>query len=171
MSATYLSPYGTLTGALRISSKTVIFLNIITKYDILLFNETWTNKYSPIDLPNYRVFSKHRVKKARAARESGGICVYIHSKFERGFKEENWDFEDGLCIRMDGTFFGWDKDIYLLCVYMRATNSSREDLIDDVNCYDILEDKLVELRSNGHPVLLCGDMNARTKNNGGLFLL
>ena len=52
-----------------------------------------------------------------------------------GVTELDWDFEDGLVFKLDKNLFGWDKDSYLFCVYMRDSRSTRKDINDGLNCY------------------------------------
>ena len=51
-----------------------------------------------------------------------------------------------------------NEDIFLLCVYMRASSSTREDINDGLNCYDILMDQVARVSGRGS-VLIAGDMN------------
>ena len=93
-----------LNGRLSSNLKNQEFSKLINAHEILIFNETWTNTFSDIDIRNYKLFSKHRKKLARAKRDSGGICVYIRNTLESGVSEEDWNFEDGVCLKFDKNF-------------------------------------------------------------------
>ena len=101
-----------LNGRLSSNLKNQEFSKLINAHEILIFNETWTNTFSDIDIRNYKLFSKHRKKLARAKRDSGGICVYIRNTLESGVSEEEWNFEDGVCLKFDKNFFGWEKNVF-----------------------------------------------------------
>ena len=51
----------------------------------------------------------------------------------------------------------------LLFVYMRPSNSTREDINDGIDCYTILLEQLAKVRKHGC-VAVAGDMNARTSD-------
>ena len=40
-------------------------------------SETWTNEYTDIEVDGFVAYSKHRVKKKYARRDSGGIVCYF----------------------------------------------------------------------------------------------
>ena len=128
--------------------------------DIVLFSETWTNEHSNLDIDDFVVFSKHRVKKKNARRDSGGLVCYFRKNVAKGVSEMKWLFEDGMCFKLDKDYFGWERDVILLFVYMRARDSTREDMNVGLNCYDIVTDKLASIKDIGD-VILVGDMNAR----------
>ena len=72
----------------------------------------------------------------------------------------SWGFEDGICLKMDRFFFGWERDAYLIFVYMKPITSSRGDLDNDVSCFETLENKIAEVSNLGN-VMCLGDFNAR----------
>ena len=134
----------------------------IQKYDCVFMSETWTNESCDVDVKGFISFCKHRKRKKRAKRDSGGLVVYFKENIANGVHEEKWDdFEDGLCFRLDKDIFGWEEDIYLFCVYMRPNASTREGVNIDMNCYDMLEDQLARMSQKGG-IIVVGDMNART---------
>ena len=73
----------------------------------------------------------------------------------------DWDFEDGMCFKLDKNFFKMTEDIFLLCVYMRSNASTREDVSDGLNCYDVLCDQIASVSEHGG-VIVVGDFNARS---------
>ena len=85
--------------------------------DIVLFSETWTNEHSSVNIDDFVVYSKHRVRKRNAKRDSGGLVCYFREKVAHGVKELKWDdYEDGLCFKLDKNVFGWENDVILLFV-------------------------------------------------------
>ena len=132
----------------------------MNEHDIVFFSETWTNMNSCIDVDDFVVFSKHRRRKKCARRDSGGLVCYFRKQVAGGVSEIEWQYEDGMCFKLDKDFFGWEDDVFMLCVYMRASNSTREDMAEGLNCYDIVTEKLASVCNLGN-VLILGDMNAR----------
>ena len=133
----------------------------IEMYDFIFISETWTNETSSVDIDGFKSFCKHRKRRKNARRDSGGLVVYVREKFVNGIHEEEWNNEDGLCFRLDKSFFGWEEDVFAVCVYMRPSGSSRDCVNVDVDCYDILEEQLAHLCDRGG-IIVMGDMNART---------
>ena len=68
-------------------------------------------------------------------------------------------------------FFGWDSDLYILHVYLRGENSSRNDLGDDLCPFDKLFNLLSSTSRDGSGILLTGDLNAHCGNGKNEFLL
>ena len=87
--------------------------------DIVLFSETWTNEHSNLDIDDFNVFSKHRVKKKNARRDSGGLVCYFRKNVAKGVSEIKWLFEDGMCFKLDKDYFGWERDV-IQCVQIKA---------------------------------------------------
>ena len=119
-------------GALEAKLELIEFVNYIKRHEIILLSECWINEHSVIDIEGYKCFKKIRKMKRRAKRPSGGLICYIKESLFKGVETVNFDFEDGMCLRLKGNFFGWDSDLYILHVYLRGENSSRNDLSDDL---------------------------------------
>ena len=133
----------------------------INNFDCVFISEAWTNETSCVDLDGYITFRKERVRRARGMRDSGGLICYFKNHLARGVTEIAWEhFEDGMCFKLDKNYFGWSEDVYLLCVYMMDSRSTRQDINAGVNCYDVLLEKIASISDLGGIVLL-GDMNAR----------
>ena len=44
-------------------------------------------------------------EKKNARRDSGGLVCYIKNNIIKGIDNINWDFEDGLCFKLNKNFF------------------------------------------------------------------
>ena len=118
--------------------------------DIVLLSETWSNKMQVLKLSEYaEPICKHRVKKKNAKRESGGLVCFFRTGVLDGISEVKWDFEDGMCLKLDKCFFGWERDMYILFVYMRPGTSSRGDLDVDVDIFELLEQHIAKVSELG----------------------
>ena len=77
------------------------FRNVFIKYHVIMLVETWTNKLSNIDIPNYKHFALHRPRrKARAKRDSGGLIVYIRNDVLPGFELLDEDPHDCMWFKI-----------------------------------------------------------------------
>ena len=132
----------------------------INKFDFVFLSETWTNVNSCVDLDGYVVYRKERVRRARATRDSGGLVCYIKEFLAKGVQEINWENENGMCLKFDKNVFGWKEDIYFVCVYMTDNKSTREDLNNGMNCYDLLLEQVANVSDLGACIVM-GDFNAR----------
>ena len=68
-----LNVHGGLSDKIKIDD----FVQRMKEHDVVLLCETWSNKYSDIDLDGYRRMSQLRVKKKGGKRESGGLEIYL----------------------------------------------------------------------------------------------
>ena len=125
--------------------------------------ETWTNEFSDIDVQGYVRISKTRKLKKKAKRSSGGLEVYIRENLIKGVSVLNWDFEDGLNLKFDSDFFGWEQALFLFFAYFKPKNSSRADLDNDNNCFNILMNQIAKVDEGGK-ILISGDLNSRISN-------
>ena len=137
------------------------FIECVSKYDAIMLSETWTNEKNKLDLEEFEEpYCKHRSRKVNARRDSGGLCVFFRKCIAKGITEITWDYEDGMCFKLDKRFFGWEKDLYLLFVYMRPVSSSRADLDLDIDKFEIVEQQIARVSELGD-VMCMGDFNAR----------
>ena len=157
-------------GNLSLKSSMNDFIECYSKYDCLFLSETWCNN---LNVPNLKGFSKpffkNRKRKKAAKRDSGGLCVYFREGVKEGVEEIFWDFEDGMLFRLDKGFFGWEKDAFLMCVYMRSNLSTRENINDGLGCYDRIAEKMTEI-PEGSMFYAMGDFNARVGEREECFI-
>ena len=142
----------------------VEFVELISMNDVVLLSETWTNEENEendLKLRNFKKpFCKHRERKRNARRDSGGLCVFFRNSIVNGVSEIKWDFEDGMCFKLDRCFFGLERDMFFVFVYMRPDSSSRADMNVDINIFEIVEQQIAKVSELGD-VICMGDFNAR----------
>ena len=63
------------------------FVGFITRYALVLLQETWTSKKSKIDIDGFSnpIHSFRKVQNRRAKRNSGGIIIYIKDSIRKGW--------------------------------------------------------------------------------------
>ena len=147
-------------GGLKEKIKINDFVHSMREHDVVLLSETWSSVCSDVDLDGYKRMSKLRISRKGTRRASGGLEVYVKEGLFDSIKEVVWDNEDGLCMQFDKQFFNWDKDLILFFVYMIPSNSSRNDINTEEDCYDRLFNKLASVNKDSMK-LACGDFNAR----------
>ena len=130
------------------------FVKSINCYDIILLSETWTNKHSKLQLNGYVKVCKHRKRRKRAKRDSGGLVCFFKHEIWNGITCCPWHFEDGLVFKLDKFYFGFDNNVYLLFPYMRPNSSTRNILDTGVDTFEILADKVSELSNLGEIVII-----------------
>ena len=144
------------------------FVQAIQNYDIIFLSECWINSKTSITLDNYTCFKKTRKRKKRAKRDSGGLCIFVKNKLAHLFTNINWSYEDGIVLKIKNEFNPLQKHIYFIFTYMKPSSSSRNNLTNDLENYDLLYEKICELRKEGE-IILIGDLNARTGNLNDLL--
>ena len=150
-------------GSLNDKVKNSEFVSSVFKSDIVLLSETWSNEHSDLDVKGYSKISKMRKLKKRAKRSSGGLEVYIKENLLKGITVLKWEFEDGLSFKFDCDFFGWEKPLFLFFTYFKPQNSTRSDLDNDDDCFNILLNQISKVVDNG-TVLVTADLNSRVSN-------
>ena len=133
----------------------------MSNHDIIFFSECWSNRHSKLKLEGYERVCKHRKRRKRARRDSGGLVCFFKKNIWKGITCCTWSYEDGLLFKLDKIFFGFENDIYLICPYMRPSTSTRNVLETGNDSYEILTDKIAEL-SNLGDIIMMGDLNSRT---------
>ncbi|CAC5367693.1 unnamed protein product [Mytilus coruscus] len=131
--------------------KTQIVEVIGTLWDVKKWIDDIINNTYP-----HQFWKKH--KKAR--RNSGGICVLAKNSIAKGIKKLPKNHPDILWIKLDRSFFKFDKDVYIATVYISPENSSvNVSGIEPI--YNQLLADTVKYSSLGH-IMLQGDFNAYT---------
>ena len=138
--------------------------DIFDSHDIVLLTETWTNSFSDLHVDTFECFVLHRAENlATSKRASGGICVYIKSKFVSDdtlvFKSE----DDIICVKISGKILGLSKDLFICLSYVIPQSSSRQAFLSE-HTYDRVIDLIVSINSqneNDFNFVLCGDLNSR----------
>ena len=86
------------------------FTECMGENDIVLLSETWTNEKHDLGVNEFaEPLCKHRIRKKNAKRDSGGLVCYFKKYLFDGVSEIKWEFEDGVCIRLDRYFFWLGK--------------------------------------------------------------
>ena len=137
------------------------FIRDIKNYDFVSLVETWLIHDLNLEVDGFYSFSKSRIKHAKAKRCSGVISVLVKSDLRKGIKSLNSSHEEFLWWKLDKNFFKLDDDIYVCSMYLPPQSSSYQKQITS-DYFLRLEDEILKYNSL-RKVILCGDMNARTR--------
>ena len=148
-------------GNLKLKFDDPNFLYLLLQHDLILLSECWFSKKCNFDLNGYTCFKKARTRKRKAKRDSGGLCVFIKNKLLQFFTFVDWLNEDGLLFKIDKHCTSIDKDTFIIFTYLRPSDSSRNDLLNDKDSFDLLVEKVQELRVDNE-IIIFGDLNSRT---------
>lgn len=96
------------------------FSNIVSKFHILSFVETFTNDSDiELNIPGFHFLDKNiRKKHPKARRNSGGVNIFVKNSIVKGVKKLPKSHTDILWIKLDHSFFKINNDIYLATVYI-----------------------------------------------------
>jgi hypothetical protein len=138
--------------------------SFVTKYDIIIFAETWRS--DPPTLSGYKCIDFPRIElNVNARRGSGGISVFIKddiSPFVKVVKHYHdcivWlNIEDHTIDAVPLS----NKHVMLGAVYFPPEGSTYNCNKEDY--YDMLENDILQFNSCA-PTVICGDFNARTES-------
>ena len=124
-------------------------------------HECWLSVNTIIEFQGYTCFTKARKRKKRAKRDSGGLCILIKDCISHLFNVIPWDHEDAFILQISKAYCNLEKDLYFIFSYMRpSTSTSRNNLLHDLDDFDLLFTKVSELREENE-IIVIGDLNSR----------
>ena len=132
----------------------------------MFLTETFSATFPCYRFPLHDVFISPgvRLTDAVTARLSGGVVMLIRRQYVPSVKQIIVEFDNCLVFRLSRELFGWDTDCVLLGMYIPPSNSVyyAENEID--NGVSLLEQCIIDVfeESGDIPIILCGDLNART---------
>ena len=97
-------------GGLEIKLGMNDFVDCMQEYDVLFLSECWVNETHQLELNGFaKPYCKFRKRKNKGKRDSGGLCVYFRDELTGGIENISWDFEDGIVLKLKGSFFRMGK--------------------------------------------------------------
>ena len=136
--------------------------------DIIFLSETHACTNDLLQIDNYKCFVNCRSD--HTSRLRGGLAVFIKLNIAKGVKLVSKPLNDMMWFKLDRTFFGFEKDLYVCFMYISPANSSytiRTGM--DKLIFDQVEQDIAKY-SNYGDVMLMGDLNAHINSNEKDFL-
>jgi hypothetical protein len=145
------------------------FCNIVSKYDILLFCETWHSNISNIDIKGFESFNCPRPKyNRRAQRHSGGVIVYFKSELRNKLQLVSINTKGIIWFKLKKECFSLSDDLFVCTCYIPPEDSK---LYKNPNSslfeFDFFECLNIDIKkySNLGEVCVTGDLNSRTADH------
>ena len=98
---------------------------------------------------------------------SGGLIAYIRNELVTDGILFMTDSDDIMWLRLKGSSFNNQDDIFICLSYNVPEGSSRQGLIDNIDIYDRIANHMVHIQqitNNKCVFLICGDFNAKSSN-------
>ncbi|MES9881010.1 MAG: reverse transcriptase domain-containing protein [Sedimenticola sp.] len=148
------------------------FLDLITKYDILFFTETWTGATANVQINGFHEITCNRPKcSKRAKRDSGGIVIYCKNKLSDNLKVVKLDEKGIVWLKLPKEDFKMQNDVYFCICYIPPERSRLYRNLCALQNFDFFDNLSDDIRyySNIGSVYICGDMNGRTGERSDLI--
>ena len=140
------------------------FLNYLANFDICCLVETFTS--CDFDFGNhfseYNVFHSAALKLSHRGRRSGGILILVKKVLQYEVTHISCSKDNMLILKVKQPSLG--TDLIILCAYVPPVDSPYYEN-RQVKCnISVIEEELFRLQTTypKTPVLICGDLNART---------
>ena len=138
------------------------FYNAVIQHDLVLLCETHCATSSSIHVKGYGSFQLNRNVTKGNNRSYGGIAILYRNCMKNGLKFLEHKNGDYVWVKLLKEWFGLEKDYYLCYAYIPPENSSFYKSRGQ-DTLSFIESDIVKYSKLG-PIILCGDLNARTKN-------
>ena len=131
------------------------FLEYISKFDILAFQETKLDDLDNIVIDGYSGYFKNRKRLARV--RSGGIAIFIKNGLTKYCKLIDNPNKFAIWILISKQFIKSPKDVAFGCVYLPPEGTRYA----SIDYFNELEQSLIEFGAKNYNVCITGDLNAR----------
>jgi len=136
------------------------FIQEISQHDIIALSETHCAKNKYVCLPGY--YSYQTYINYPGKRAIGGIALLIKKSIKPAVHIVK-DADDFLWFKLDGHFFGLERDTYICAMYIPPEKSNYLKTRGDPDILDQIITDVAKYNKEGY-VMLMGDINARTAN-------
>ncbi|CAG2250634.1 unnamed protein product [Mytilus edulis] len=132
------------------------FIDLITKYDIICFQETKTDNCDHLSLPGYTFKMKNRFSLSN--RRSGGLIICYKDEISKYVRLIENESNFVMWINVSSQYTKLDDDVILGSVYIPPENTR----YSSSDSFREIENDILEYSSRYKYVCLAGDFNSRT---------
>ena len=129
-------------------------MNLLNTHDIICLQEIRQD----IPVPNFCDYSSVRLNK-----KTGGVAILIKDNLAEGLSIIETTNPDIIVGKLQKSFFGLDKDLYIVNTYARPENASGNHIKSGQETISDCDEIMANLPEGD--ILLCGDFNARVSND------
>ena len=138
----------------------LIFLDYVSKFDIVFLYETWADASSDIQLNGFKCHNLFRDFQHKNARRcSGGVALFYKESLHDGITIERNTANSVIWIKLNCEFFKSETDIFIGGAYIWPEDSPAYNVVD-IDFFDILENDVNDFSQLG-TVYIAGDFNSR----------
>lgn len=118
-------------------------------------------------IAEFDVINLIRPRSPRSRNRSGGLSIYIKNYIRKGGKFLEHETSDYIWLKLDKSFFGISRHIYICFLYDPPAESTYSRQFD-ADIFSLIE-KDISKRSKDGDIILAGDFNARTGDEPDLI--
>jgi len=141
-------------------TKDTLFIDEITKHDILFLTESHLNNDDNITISGYHIRHKNHYKPKSNGKTDGGIVMMCKEHLQQGITTLDDTNHDYLWYKLDKNFFNLEKPLYICVAYIPHEHSLYIAQRDQ-DTMDGIEVDIGNYSRYGY-ILLLGDLNARS---------
>lgn len=132
------------------------FVELISSHDIIGITETKSDEADEINVDGYTAYFKHRHKLSEV--KSGGICLLVKNSLKDCVTVIKTDCKYVLWLKLSNSLCKTDEDVICGVVYIPPENTRYV----NVDCFNGLEQELINVGNMNKYMCLMGDFNARS---------
>ena len=138
-------------------------MGLISSFDIISCQETWSSDsvYCDKYVKDFTHFECNAKPSVAGGRMMGGVSVFVHQSICEHVKRICDDFEFGVILDIDKSFFGLDKNCIYCALYFPPEGLPFYNDIH-ISPWVAFEDILIQNNLCGLNILINGDLNSRT---------
>jgi hypothetical protein len=105
--------------------------------------------------PGYRTFNN-----TRKENKNGGVCIMVNNEISHGVKQYKTNLCDVIVCRLEKSFFGLPREVFLVNSYVKPANTSKERICK----WCIRNSHIEEIEDESHLLISCA-LNDDIRNN------
>ena len=142
------------------------FISYVGGFDVVALVETFLDKSFDFTnhFPDFEVFQASAVKLTHRGRRSGGVVVLVKKRLMSFVYRIDTTYDHIICLKLSSTLLATHSDVLYIAAYVPPIMSPYYNASVG-NCHiEQIEHCMLDVFEihGAMPVIMCGDMNART---------